>query len=421
MQLYTFFIYTFLILAITPLQSQTNYDEGKVPYYEVPDVMATNDGKKVKSIAAWENLRRPEVLQFFETEVYGMVPENLEINSYTIVEEEANALNGKAIRKQVEITLKNNDKILPFTLLLYLPKKNTKAPIFLGYNFYGNHTITEDKDVLVSKAWTRNNEAFNIKNHTLTEASRGVRKNRWPIAKIVDAGYGLAVMYYGELDGDKNDMTDGLHALFYPGDDQQEPKSNPWGSITAWAFGLSKAMDYLVQDNDVGKVIVFGHSRLGKTSLWAGAQDQRFAGVISNNSGCGGAALSKRRFGETIKVVNANFPHWFADNFNNFNDQEAALPMDQHGLLSLIAPRPLYVASAEDDLWADPYGEYLAAHYATPVYELYNKKGLKKQKMPKTDTPVNRTVGYHVRTGKHDVTDYDWEQFITWANKQIQP
>ena len=421
MKLLTCFVCAFFILSMSPLLSQTNYDESKVPSFEVPDPLTTFKGKKIKSVKKWEKARRPELLHFFENNVYGKIPKTLKIDSYNILEQDDNALNGKAKRKQVELTFKNNGKTLSYTILLYLPKNIAKAAVFLGYNFYGNHTITEDKAVLISSAWANNNESFQIENNTLTEESRGKRTNRWAVEKILEAGYGLATIYYGEVDPDKNDFSDGIHSLLYK-QDQSRPKLDEWGSIAAWSWGMVRALDYFEKDPDVdaSKVISFGHSRLGKTSLWAGATDKRFAGVISNNSGCGGATMSKRKFGETLAVINDRFPHWFCDKFNEYNENEEALPVDQHQLLALIAPRPLYVASAEEDQWADPRGELLSAHYATQVYHLYEMEGIETMEMPKVNEPIHNTVSYHIRTGKHDVTDYDWENYIKWANAFVK-
>ena len=203
---------------------------------------------------------------------------------------------------------------------------------------------------------------------------------------------------------------------------QIKPAKNEWGSISAWAWGMSRIMDYLETEEliDPKKVILFGHSRLGKTALWAGATDLRFSMVISNNSGCGGAAISRRRIGEKILDINTNFPHWFAKNFHNFNENESSLKVDQHMLIALIAPRPVYVASASDDSWADPEGEFLAAKEASLIYNIYGKKGIGIDKLPSTNTPFHGSVGYHLREGQHDVTDFDWEQYIIFANKHFR-
>lgn len=409
------------MLSMSLLQSQTIYDESKVPDFEVPNPLLTFKGKKINSVKKWEKVRRPELLHYFKNKVYGKIPKSLGMDSYTVLDQDNNALNGKAKRKQIALSFKHNNKSLSFTILLYLPKDTQNPPLFLGYNFYGNHTITNDEAVLISTAWARNNESFGIKNNSLDEASRGKRTHRWAIEKILDAGYGLATIYYGEVDPDTNDFSDGIHSLLY-NKNQTQPKPDEWGSIAAWSWGMSRALDYFEKDQDVnaGKVIAFGHSRLGKTSLWAGATDQRFAGVISNNSGCGGAALSKRKFGETIGRINHSFPHWFCDNFNEYNDHEEALAVDQHQLLSLIAPRPLYVASAEGDQWADPKGEFLSAYYASPVWDLYNKQGIEDMQMPEVNEPIHNTVSYHIRSGKHDVTDYDWENYIKWADTFVK-
>jgi len=407
------FCYSLLSFA----QFETNYTESKVPQFEVPEVLTTFNYEKVATSQEWIEKRRPELYNFFENKVFGKVPGNLDTITFKVIETDENALNGKARRKQVKVSLFKNEKSLSFNLLIYLPKTTTASRVFLGYNFYGNHSITTDSNVIISDAWAMNNPSLGVSGHQLTETSRGKRASRWAVDKIIAGGFGLATIYYGEIDPDKHDFTDGIHRLFYT-NDQENPQTHEWGSLAAWAFGLSRAMDYFEQDESINakQVVAFGHSRLGKASLWAGASDERFAGVISNNSGCGGAALSKRKFGETINVINTSFPHWFCRNFKNYNNNEEALPVDQHELLALIAPRPLYVASAQDDQWADPKGEFLSAYYASEVYALFGKKGIESKQLPPLNSSIHKAVSYHIRTGKHDVTDYDWEQYIIWAN-----
>ena len=373
-------------------------------------------GNEKPTIEHWENERRPQLLKMLENEMFGTGPSDLKTSF--ILNKVERVFDGEAIRKEVTLQISNGEATHDIGLLIYLPSGKSSSPIFLGLNFYGNHTIHTDPGISIHHSWVSNKEEFGIHANRATEESRGVRVHRWPVEMILEAGYGLATIYYGDIDPDFDDgFENGVHALV-----EAEDKVNTT-SLATWAWGMSRALDYFEQDPSIDgdKVIALGHSRLGKTALWAGASDQRFAMVVSNDSGCGGAALSRRRFGETVARINTVFPHWFSPNFKKYNDKEEDLPFDQHTLAAMIAPRPLYIASAEDDQWADPRGEFLSGYYASEVYEVYDLTGMATDQQPAINMPsMEGKIGYHIRTGGHDLTKYDWEQFIAFADKHLK-
>ena len=415
---------TVVILAAVPALAQkyeTNYDEAKVPQYTLPDPIVLSAGGHVQitDSKAWRDRRRPEILRLFEEHVYGRTPRERVQFRVEVRSVATDALDGMATRKQLRLHFSKGGSASKMDLLIYLPNGLPRpVPIFVGLNFHGNHSIHDDPAIEITEAWVRNEPQLGITNHRTNERARGSKRDRWAVEQILKRGYGLATAYYGDLDPDYDDgFKNGVHALLR--EEERERRPDDWASIGAWAWGLSRAMDYFETDSDINAkyVALMGHSRLGKTALWAGAQDERFAIVISNNSGAGGAALARRRFGESLKASITLVPWWYCDNYRQYADHEDRLPVDQHMLLALIAPRPVYVASAEEDLWADPRGEFLAAKGADPVYRLLGADGLPAREMPPVDTPVMGTIGYHIRQGKHSVTEFDWQRFLDFADR----
>ena len=371
----------------------TNYDEAKVPAYELPDPLQFDDGREVRNARQWEKKRRPQVLEVFAQEMYGHMPARPEGLHFSTISEET-VYAGLGLRKVVRIYL-DADQTHWFDVLIHLPKDAAgPVPMFVGLNFKGNDaTLDERADF------------------------------RWPYELVLKAGMGVATAWRDSIEPDGKDskLAEAEGVCRDGGVRSWYNKDGDWGAISAWAWGLSRIVDYLETDEayDTDRLAVIGHSRLGKTALWAGANDLRFDMVISNDSGCCGAALSRRKFGETFEVIDTAFPHWFTREFDKYKGREETFPADQHWLIALAAPRPVYVASATEDLWADPKGEWLAAKAAEPVYALFGMQGLD-DSMPAPDvSDGDGRIGYHIRTGKHNILAFDWQQYISFMNRHL--
>jgi hypothetical protein len=371
-------------------RSEFNYREEKISPYSLPDIFSSNTGTKITTTDQWTRNRRPEIIEMFRKNVYGRIPDTKYRKKFNVVSLDAQALGGTATKKDVEITIETSGKSLTFHMLLYTPNGVKRAvPVFLLIDpWFAKENTPEWKD-----------------------------KNKyWPVSEAIGRGYGMAVFNAAVLDPDNFDnFKNGIHGIL---DSDQRP-ADAWGTIAAWAWGASRCMDYLETDKDVAhdKVAVVGHSRAGKTALWAGAEDTRFALVISNESGAGGAALARRRFGETVARLNSAFPHWFCTNYNKFSNNEDSLPVDMHMLLALVPPRALYVDCADQDLWGDPHGSYISLYKAVPVFKLLGKNS----DIPETMPPLNKQiisgkVGFHIRDGVHNMLLRDWNWFMDFAD-----
>jgi hypothetical protein len=404
-----------LLLGLLPMTLlATAADDPKAVGY--PPALRTTKGEAVATLDQWK-ARRVEIMELFRQQVYGLAPAEPEEFDLDIADRDEAFLGGQAIRLRLVLTMKTKAKSHTADLMVVLPKSATKektCPVFLGLNFCGNSGVHADPNIPLSTRWMPAGKG--VVNNKATDAHRGVQASRWPLEQIIKQGFGIATAYYGDFEEDhKEGWKNGVRNVF-----ELEAKlgdqlpGHGWGAIGAWAWGLSRLMDALETVDVVDKkhVYVHGHSRLGKTALWAGACDERFAMVISNNSGEGGAAIARRLKGERTADLNRVFPHWFCRNFHQYGGKEETLPVDQHLLVAAIAPRPVYITSASDDAWADPEGEFLAGVHADPVYQLYKLPGLGTTHWPVVNAPIGKTIRYHVREGKHDVTLYDWEQWM---------
>jgi hypothetical protein len=443
-----FLAFIVLLCSTFPATSQTtpqkpvppaNYDEAKVGTYRLPDPLVFKDGKPVRTARDWAK-RRPEILELFADNFFGRSAEARKIR-YEVFDEDHHALGGKAIRRQVTIYFsgrkdfsghkdkdsgrkdkdkdkdKDENKAGPTEdLLIYLPAQaKGPVPLILALNFNGNQAVVSDSAVRLPMVWNRQTH----QPESATEASRGTDR-QFEVEKVLERGYGFATIYYQQIEPDFPDgWKYGVRQLFL----HRPPRDSEWGAIGAWSYGLSRAMDYLEHDNGVDskRVAIMGHSRLGKTVLWAGALDVRFAMVIANCPGEGGASLVRRNYGETIANITSKFGYWFAPKLAEFGDRVEQLPVDMHELIALMAPRPVYVTGAVEDQWADPKGEFLACVAAGPVFRLLGAQDLGTDQMPEVNQPVIHTIAYHMRDGKHDVLPFDWEQYLKLMDMHFAP
>ncbi|MCF0054773.1 acetylxylan esterase [Dyadobacter sp. CY356] len=382
-------ILLFVFAEILPSLAQ-NYDESKVRSFILPDVLKSSNDQKVRTVKEWETIRRPEILSLFEEYVYGKMPSGYDKIEYRITRLDSSAMEGKAILKEVEIKVTQRSESVKINVVMFVPQKTIgPVPVFL----------------LINNRSTRN-----------TLASRDTISGFWPAEQVIESGYAMAAFHYSDAAPDNVQTYKNGVLRIYP---ELAAADNGMKAIGSWAWAASRVMDYFQIDRDLAanKISVVGHSRGGKAALWAAAQDKRFAMCFSNCSGNTGAAISRRNFGETVARINITFPHWFNNNYKKYNDNVNALPVDQHMLISLIAPRPVYTTNASEDLWADPTGSYLSLKKAAPVFALYGETSTLPQTAPALDTPLLQPpLGYHNRTGQHDLTFYDWKQFVRFAN-----
>ncbi len=372
-----------------------NYEESKVGEYQLPELLVTESGQTVSTPEQWEKIRRPEILNLFENHVYGQVPKDFDDIKFKVINQDKKAMNGKATLKEVAITVTRNNKSVTMNLLMFTPNKVKKpVPMFLVINHRGIKTMDVTR---------QNKDGF------------------WPAEQVIEAGYGISGFDVIDVSpDDKVKFTEGILDQLYP---EQLEMDNGMRALGAWGWGAARAIDYFEKDKsvDATKIISVGHSRGGKSSLWFGAQDERVAITISNESGNSGAAISRRNFGETVDRITTNFPYWFCPNYRQYANNEDNLPVDQHMLIALIAPRAVYVASADEDLWADPKGQYLALKEAQPVFKLYGIETNLPEEMPEVNQQIIRShAGFHNRKGKHNMTPYDWQQFIRFADSYFK-
>ncbi len=381
----------------------------------LPDPLVMLDGTRITTKEEWFQKRRPELKALFAHYMYGNTPPAPERITSTVERVDRNALGGKATKKEVIISFGPADAP-KISLLLVVPNQEGPVPIFLGLNTHGNHTALDDPSIPIPTTWVPTHPDGKAR-----ETDRGIHRDVWPFDQVIARGYGLATFYSGDVAPDHPGLQDGVFPHYRkPG--ETKPEANSWGVVAAWAWGLQRAVDYLQTDPTVDRerIAVVGHSRLGKAAMVAAAYDERVALAIPHQAGCGGTAPSRGRIGESVKDINDHFPHWFDENFKKFNRRAEYIPFDQHGLVALAAPRPVFFTNAVEDWWANPKGQFEVLRAADPVYRLLGAGGLESNTMPEPGKLLDGTLGYHIRPGQHSMFREDWALFLEIADRHLR-
>jgi hypothetical protein len=396
-----------------------NYTEAKVGTYALPDPLRLTNGDLVSNAKTWFEKRRPEIVKLFEENQYGQMPGRPADLSFDVFDKGTPAFEGKAIRRQVTVYFSKDKSGPKMDLLLYLPANSPKpVPVMLNAGFSANNLAVSDPGVKVG--WTFDP----VKKQRIPATPGKFNFGGIDVLPVIERGFGIATVNYADIDPDSPaGLPFGVRSLYLkPG--QSEPAPDEWGAISAWAWGLSRALDYLETDKgvDARRIALMGVSRLGKTVLWTAAHDTRFALVIASCSGEGGAALSRRNYGETIKhlVEPTRYPYQFCANYAKYADHVDQFQVDAHMLLALIAPRPVLLQTGNTDRWSDPKGEFLAAVAATPVFKLLGKDGIDVVQMPAAGESILHTLGYFMHAGGHGMLPSDWEQFFQFIEMHLK-
>ena len=386
----------------------------------LPDPLVMLGGERVATKDEWLTRRRPELAELFQHYMYGHMPPAPQRVDCTNLFVEPNYLGGRATLKEVEVRF-GPPKVPPLRLLLAIPSGLSRpAPVFLGLNFCGNHAMVDSPRVGIPRGYVPE-WCPACEGGRAGEAGRGARAGLWQVGQAVQRGYAVACFYHGDIDPDRNDFTDGVHPAYYrPG--QLSPGPHDWGTIAAWAWGLSRAVDCLLTDPaiDGRRIAVFGHSRNGKAALVAAAFDERIAAAFPHQAGCGGSAPSRCTVGETVQQINDVFPHWFCGEFKRFSGHPDLLPFDQHCLVAMVAPRPVLFSNATEDTHANPAGQFDVLRAADPVYRFLGVDGLGAADMPPVGKLLDSRLGYFIREGEHSVEQADWDAFLAFADKWLR-